>query len=334
MSSSQQQQRRALVTGAAGFVGRHLCRELAARGVIVHGTRRPHPGQSVAMVEAAMLHEAEISDRERLTAILREVEPTEIYHLAGLADVGAAWRQREQTYRVNVWGCLELLEAIVTIGMTNASLLVVGSSEEYGTVPAEEQPIHEDRPLAPRSPYGASKACQEILACQYARAFGLGVLVARPFNHAGPGQQTGFVCSDFARQIAAIELGLEEAPLRVGNLSAQRDFTDVRDVVRAYADLIEKGRPGVAYNVCSGRPVPIEDILGILRESAHQRIAVARDSERMRPSDTPIFVGSSERLQRDTGWSPQIALEQTLRDVLAYWRATLGAEGASARRGP
>ncbi|MBI2080707.1 MAG: GDP-mannose 4,6-dehydratase, partial [candidate division NC10 bacterium] len=225
----------------------------------------------------------------------------------------------------NAGGTVSLLEAAAAAA-PGARVLVIGSAEAYGEVEEDDLPLTEDRPLRPLTPYGLSKAAAEKVALFYARSRGLPVLVARAFNHTGPGQEPTFVCSDFARQIARIEAGLTGAVLRVGDLTARRDFSDVRDVVRAYDLLLEKGTPGETYNVCSGRAWSIGEILEILRGLAGTPIAVEADPTRGRSEDVPVLVGSFAKLEAATGWRPAIPLPRTLKDLLDSWRAVVEKE--------
>jgi GDP-4-dehydro-6-deoxy-D-mannose reductase len=222
------------------------------------------------------------------------------------------------------------MEGVRSLGLSSR-IQVAGSSEEYGLVDPDELPITESQPLRPLSPYAVSKVSQDMLAYQYHQSYGLDVVRTRGFNHTGPRRGSVFVCSNFAFQIASIELGRQEPVLRVGNLEARRDFTDVRDMVRAYALALEKGKPGEVYNICSGRSVSIQHVLDLLLERTTAKIAVETDPQRLRPSDVPVLEGSAERFHADTGWQPRIPFEQTLADLLDYWRARLAERTAVPR---
>jgi GDP-4-dehydro-6-deoxy-D-mannose reductase len=198
--------------------------------------------------------------------------------------------------------------------------MVPGSAEAYGRIDPKDMPITESQPLRARNPYGLSKASQEMIAQYYQETFGMNIFLTRSFHYTGPGQPTGFVCSDFAKQIAEIERGMKDPVISVGNLKAKRDFLDIRDVVRAYWVIVEEGRPGVVYNVCSGRSVAIEEVLDTLVGMSHARISVSVDPARLRPVDVPDFVGDNSRLVRETSWRQRIALADSLRDVLEFWR--------------
>lgn len=294
---------RALVTGAAGFVGRHLVSGLLAAGDEVHETDR-HLG-------------LDILDPPGLAELFGTIHPEVVFHLAGQADVGGSWSSPVETFRINAEGTMNVLLAAVHAGVER--VVAVSSADVYGQVPEAELPITEDRPLRPVSPYGASKASADLIALQAHLGHGLAVLRARPFNHLGPGQSDRFVASAMASRIAHNELsGNEEVP--VGNLSARRDFTDVRDVVRAYRLLAERGEPGEAYNVCSGRDVAVQEIADRLVALADGPMALVPDPDLLRPVDTPVLRGDPTRLRKATGWEPTITLDQTLADVLDDWR--------------
>lgn len=294
---------RALVTGAAGFVGRHLVAGLRAAGDEVHETDR-HLG-------------LDILDPAGLDELFAATRPEVVYHLAGQADVGGSWTSPVETFRINAEGTMNVL--LAAVGAEVHRVIAVASADVYGQVPEAELPIGEDRPLRPVSPYGASKASADVVALQAFLGHGLGVIRARPFNHLGPGQSDRFVASAVASRIARNEMeGESEVP--VGNLSARRDFTDVRDVVRAYRLLAERGVPGEAYNVCSGQDVAIQEVADRLVALADGPMALVPDPELLRPVDTPVLRGDCTRLHEATGWSPEITLDQTLADVLDDWR--------------
>jgi GDP-4-dehydro-6-deoxy-D-mannose reductase len=255
-------------------------------------------------------------------AALERVRPSVVYHCAGIADVNAAWRSSTPALRVNVMGTHFLLEALRAARL-DVPVLVVASELVYR---ASTGPIDVDITVAPSSPYGLSKLAQETIAM---RASWCPVFVARSFNHAGPRQSDAYVTSSFARQIAEIEAGLRDPVLRVGNLESQRDITDVRDTVRAYRAIVERGRVRQPYNVCCGRAYRIEDLVRLLLSQARVAIDVQADRDRLRPSDTPVVLGSYARLAADTGWAPQIPIERTLADLLGYWRGVTAARGAA-----
>jgi len=310
---------RYFITGIAGFVGQHLAAYLTAEGHEAVGLALAAGRRSDARPAWVKVHEGDICHGERVRALLKEVRPERIVHLAARASVADSLRDPWGTFAVNAGGTVSLLEAAAAAAPV-ARILIIGSAEAYGEVREEELPLTEGRPLQPLTPYGISKAATEQLARFYGRARRLRVVVARAFNHTGPGQEPTFVCSDFARQIARIEAGLGSAVIRVGDLTARRDFSDVRDVVRAYVLLLEKGDAGEVYNVCSGKAWSIGEILDILRGLAESPIAVEADPTRGRSEDVPTLVGSFAKLEAATGWRPGIPLERTLKDLLDFWR--------------
>jgi GDP-4-dehydro-6-deoxy-D-mannose reductase len=294
---------KALVTGADGFVGRHLVAWLQEAGDDV--------------VETDRHHGLDILDPEALRAFVAGVQPEVVYHLAGQADVGGSWASPVATFRLNAEGTMNVLLAAVAAGVSR--VVAVSSADVYGRVGEDELPIAENAELRPVSPYGASKAAADLIALQTHLGHGLGVVRARPFNHLGPGQSDRFVASALASRVARNELdGTEEVP--VGNLTSRRDFTDVRDVVRAYRLVAERGEAGVAYNVCSGRDVAVQELADRLVAMADRPMRLVPDPDLARPVDTPVLRGDPSRLQAATGWSPSIPLEQTLADVLDDWR--------------
>jgi GDP-4-dehydro-6-deoxy-D-mannose reductase len=314
-----------LVTGAAGFAGSHLVDQLLAHedADIVAWDRaasrapaRPLPGGRVAKPLTI-----DLLDREAVATALADLRPAIIIHCAGAAQVASAWRESTLALETNVLGTHFLLEAVRRARL-DARVLVIGSALVYG---ASADPLTEEAPLGPSNPYGVSKLMQELVALDAARE-GLPVVPVRPFNHIGPRQQPTFAASSFARQIALAEAGRLAPVLKVGNLDARRDLTDVRDTVRAYRLLARHGRPGRPYNVCSGRAPSMGDILDRLRSLARIPVGIEVDPELLRPSDNPIIVGDARRLRDETGWKPAIALDQTLRDLLDHWRASVTPE--------
>jgi len=257
-------------------------------------------------------HAVDLLDRASVREALAATRPSVIYHCAGFADVHDAWRAPARALRVNALGTHHLLEAAREAGLS-CRVLVTGSALVYR--PAAD-PLTEDSPIGPASPYGVSKLAQEMTAA----ASPLPVMIVRPFNHAGPGQSASYATSAFAQQVAEIEAGSREPILRVGNLDARRDITDVRDTVRAYEALAERGTPHMPYNVCSGRARSMRELLDILLSLSRVRVRVEVDPSRLRPSDNPVIAGSHDRLTRDTGWRPEIPIEQTLADLLQHWR--------------
>jgi GDP-4-dehydro-6-deoxy-D-mannose reductase len=310
-----------LVTGATGFAGGHLVECLKTEAAVVAWGRpggRPQPGSSTAIWQAV-----DLTDREDVARAIAETRPSRIFHLAGAPNVATSWLNPVGQLSVNALGTHYLLEAVRRAGCP-CRLLVVSSGQIYR--PSEE-PIDEDAPLGPSNPYGFSKLAQDQLALRASRDEHVDIVLARPFNHVGPRQQPGFAVSSFARQIARIELGLEAPRIRVGNLEARRDITDVRDVVRAYVRMMEAAESGRAYNVCSGRSWRIRDLLHELLHLARTTIDVEIDPTRFRPNDVPTVQGDGSRLRSELGWTPTIRVEQTLLDTLAWWRDHATSEG-------
>jgi len=301
---------RVLVTGGGGFVGRHLRCHLETAGDDVTVTDRSIDG-------------CDILDAPALLDRFRTVRPEVVYHLAGASDVGGSWSNPQATFRANAEGTLNVLWAARESGCER--VLTVGSADIYGKVTAEDLPITEDQPLRPVSPYAASKCAADHVALQAFLGYGQEVIRARPFNHLGPGQTDRFVAPALAGRVARNELTGEDAVL-VGNLSPKRDFTDVRDVVRAYRLIVERGTAGEVYNVCSGRAIAVQELADQLIAMAKRPMRLEPDPELQRPVDIPVLLGDSSRLRRDTGWEPEIPLEQTLRDLLDDRRRAAAAE--------
>lgn len=302
---------RALVTGAGGFVGRHLVAHLEAEGDEVHASDTRRGG-------------ADVTDAEAVAAEVREAAPEVVYHLAGWADVGGSWANPTAAFRVNAEGTLNVLLAAAEAGVER--VVAVSSADVYGKAAPEEMPLTEESPLRPASPYAASKVAADFLGLQAWLGRGLPVLRVRAFNHLGPGQNDRFVASALASRIARAERDGGEV-LAVGNLTARRDYTDVRDVVRAYRLLAVSGEPGEAYNVCSGVDHAVQEVADLLLARARVDLRFETDPELLRPVDLPVLRGSHAKLTEATGWEPEIPFEQTLDDLLADWRARVAAEG-------
>jgi GDP-4-dehydro-6-deoxy-D-mannose reductase len=303
-----------LVTGATGFAGSHLLEHLLEHEPHVTawghtgGRALPETNAGDRVAWAAV----DVTDADAVAASLARIRPSAVYHCAGVADVHGAWTDSARALRVNVLGTHTLLTALDRLGL-NPPVVITGSALVYRP---SSQALSEDSPLGPSSPYGVSKLAQEMLAESSTGH----IVVARPFNHAGPRQSASYVTSSFARQIAEAEAGLREPILRVGNLDARRDITDVRDTVRAYRMLIAHGHPRRPYNVCRGDAFRVGDLLESLLAHATLRVRVEIDPARMRPSDNPVVLGNPARLHQDTGWTPRIPIDQTLSDLLEYWR--------------
>lgn len=317
---------RALITGVTGFVGSHLADYLLAEQpeVEIFGTRRWRSRmENIEHLDGRLqLRECDLRDPAAIQGVLAEVRPDYIFHLAAQSFVPASWRAPSETLMTNILGQTNIFEAVRVLEL-DPVIQIAGSSEEYGLVLPDEVPIKETNPLRPLSPYAVSKVAQDLLAYQYFRSYGLKTVRTRGFNHTGPRRGEVFVTSNFAKQIASIEAGLREPVIRVGNLDAQRDFTDVRDIVRAYWLAVSEATPGEVYNLASGRAVTIRELLDQLLALSDTEVEVQVDPDRLRPSDVEILLGDYSKFRSDTGWEPSIPLEQTLKDTLDYWRQKL-----------
>jgi GDP-4-dehydro-6-deoxy-D-mannose reductase len=312
-----------LVTGAAGFAGSHLVDALTADAADVVGWYRP--GGRSGSQSGVQWTPVDILDRDGVTRGLEAANPGVVFHCAGTAHVGGSWRDSLTPLETNVLGTHYLLDALRRAGLS-PRIVVTGSALVYRPSTAA---LSEDAPLVPSSPYGLSKLAQEMAALGAARD-GLAVIVARPFNHAGPRQDSSYATASFARQIALAEAGLGPETIIVGNLEARRDVMDVRDTVRAYRALAQRGVPGRVYNVCSGQAYAVRELLERLISMARVRLEVRPDPALFRPSDNPIVLGDPSRIMQETGWRPTIPIEHTLRDLLDYWRERI----AEDRRSP
>ncbi len=320
---------RVLITGIDGFVGSHMAEFLLRQqGVEVHGTVfDPAQSQLIRhLKDRLVLHRADILDGAAIERLVGSVSPDRIIHLAGQAFIPSSVSDPVHTFRTNIMGGVAVLDAVrktLTTGTRSAAVLMVSSGEVFGTVEASRQPLTEEMPLQPVNPYAASKAAIDLIAQEYHRTFHVDVIVVRPFNHAGPRQSPAFVCSDFGRQFAEFAQGRKKPELAVGNLDTRRDFTDVRDVVRAYWMLLERRVDDRIFNVCSGIPVRIHDIIDALADISGIRAEIRQDERRIRAHEAPLVLGSPARLQRATSWRPEFTLRQTLSDVFTYWTSEL-----------
>jgi GDP-4-dehydro-6-deoxy-D-mannose reductase len=266
------------------------------------------------------LVESDLRDLSSVRALLEATNPTHVIHLAAQSFVQASWRSPAETLSTNILAQVNLLEGLRGLKMS-PRFLVVGSSEEYGLVEEDELPIKETNPLRPLSPYAVSKVGQDLMGYQYWKSYGLPIVRSRAFNHEGPRRGDVFVTSNFARQVAEIEAGLRDPVVYVGDLAPRRDYSDVRDIVRGYWALVERGEPGEVYNLCSGRAWTIRQVLDLLLEQARVKsIRVETDPARLRPSDVPVLEGDPSKIEKATGWKVEIPFERTLKDLLAYWR--------------
>ena len=311
---------KALIIGAAGFVGKYLIDHLRDdRGWSVSASKLPFEQLDARDTD---IFDLDILDREAVTALLHKVQPDYIFHLAAQSSVALSWKQPGLTVDVNIKGTVNILEAIRVLDK-KPRILLIGSGEEYGHILPEDIPVSEETPLRPGNIYAVTKACQGMLGKIYADAYNLDIVSVRAFNHIGPGQASSFVVSDFCRQVAEIEAGKQEPVIRVGNLSAQRDFTDVRDVVRAYGLLIEHGLSGEVYNVGSGKAVKIKDILDMILEQSSADISTEIDKSKFRPVDITVIQVDTKKIKERTGWIAQIDIRQTSAETLDFWRKNI-----------
>jgi len=320
---------RILITGITGFVGSHLAEYAIKMGARVFGSVRwrskteniDHLRSQITLIES------DLRDFSSTHALVGQVKPDLAVHLAAQSFVGASWKAPAETFQTNVISQVNLLEAIRAERLSTR-ILIIGSSEEYGYALDHELPITEASPLRPLSPYAVSKVTQDLMGYQYWKSYGLPIVRARAFNHEGPRRGEVFVTSNFAKQIAEIEAGVQEPVVYVGNLEARRDYSDVRDIVRGYWVLLERGEPGEVYNLCSGRSWAIQEVLDfLLRHALVSGIAVKEDPARLRPSDVPNLLGDASKIRKALGWAPEISFEQTLLDALEYWRRRIKAVG-------
>ena len=310
---------KALIIGAAGFAGGYLIRELVSAGWEVHASCLANE----EIKEDCTVHALDIMDKGQILSVVNSVMPDVIYHLAAQSSVAVSWKKPQLTAEVNVIGTINVLEALREAEKKDIRIVLTGSGEEYGYIREGACPLSEDEVLRPGNIYAATKACQGMIGEIYAKAYKMDIVMVRAFNHSGPEQADIFVISNFCKQAAEIEIGLKEPVIHVGNLEAMRDFTDVRDVVRAYRLLGEKGKSGQTYNVGRGKAVKISRILEMILEMAEMNIEVRSDPDRMRASDIPIIEPDVSKIYADTGWKAEISMEQTIRDTLNSWRTKL-----------
>jgi GDP-4-dehydro-6-deoxy-D-mannose reductase len=315
---------KALITGISGFAGSHLAEFLIEKGYEVFGTffDKSTFSNLNGLVNKIKVYRCDIRNYDALKNVIEDVKPDEIYHLAAISFVPTSLKEPKLTFDTNLYGTLNLYQAVIDLEM-NPMILFVGSADEYGIVNENDLPIKEECPLNPMNPYSISKTSADFLSFFYFKNYSLNIIRVRPFNHIGPKQSPEFVASDFAKQIAEIEKGLREPIIKVGNLEAKRDFTDVRDMVRGYWLALDKGEPGKVYNICSERAIQIKGLLNHLLELSSRKVEIMKDQKRMRPSDNPILQGDSSKFRRRSGWKPEILLDKTLKDILEYWRKVL-----------
>ncbi len=308
--------RKAMIIGAAGFVGSYLIQYLKEDGMEVYATKLPH---EKIENEDARIFDLDILDREAIVSLLFEIRPDYIFHLAAQSSVGLAWKNPGLTIDVNIKGSVNVMDAVREL-YYKPRVLLIGSGEEYGHIKPGETPIGEENMIRPGNIYAATKVCQNMIGNIYAQAYDMELMMVRAFNHIGPTQAPMFVVADFCKQVAEIEQGLRNPVMYVGNLEAKRDFTDVRDVVRAYALLIKYGMPGETYNVGSGYAISIREILDDIIALSPCDITVEVDANKLRPVDVPIIAADIAKIKELTGWEPRISLKQTIKETLDYWR--------------
>jgi len=314
---------RVLITGITGFAGSHLAEytladqpEVEVFGIVRWRSRMENVLHFRDKVE---LIEADVKDMVSLQSCLAHIKPDRIFHLAAQSFVPTSWKCPAETFATNAIGQINLFEAALSLKLS-PRIQVAGSSEEYGQVYPDEVPMKETNPLRPLSPYAVSKVAQDMLGWQYFRSYGLPIVRTRGFNHTGPRRGDVFVTSSFAKQIAEVEKGKRKPVIYVGNLEAKRDFTDVRDMVRAYWLSLEKGEPGEVYNIGSGRSYSVREVLDTLLSLSKVKVKVEVDAKRLRPSDVPILLSDCTKFRKLTGWEPRIPFQQTMGDLLEYWR--------------
>lgn len=309
--------KKALIIGGAGFVGKYLAEYLVKDcGYQVCSTKMKNEVLDGAGYEVKDMN---LLVKEEVEKVIEEYSPEYIFHLAAQSSVAVSWSNPGLTVDVNIKGTLNLLDVLKEMEY-KGRVLLIGSGEEYGRINPDEVPIVEDTVLRPGNIYAATKSCQNMIGGIYARAYDLGLVMVRAFNHVGPKQSPQFVVSDFCKQVVEAEKGMREPVIHVGNLKAKRDFTDVRDVIAAYECLIRQGKVGETYNVGSGTAYSIEEILNKIIEISGQEIQVEVEAERLRPIDVPIIVADVTKIKSETDWEQKISLEQTLKDTLDYWR--------------
>ncbi len=312
---------RSLVIGAGGFVGGYLISELWSRGDKVFATKLPGEKINFFTGAEAEFEEAELDilDEKAVGELLLRVKPECIFHLAAQSSVALSWKRPALTVDINIKGCINLLEAVRAMG-TSCRVLLIGSSEEYGSAADRSEPVNETVPPEPANIYAISKLAQNMIGSLYCKAYNMDIISVRAFNHIGPGQLPQFVVSDFCMQAAEIAGGKREPMIYTGNLAAKRDFTDVRDIVRAYAALSVNGRSGETYNVGSGCAVSLQSVLEKIIELSETDIRIETDKTRFRPVDVPFIEADTGKLRGDTGWEPMIPLERSLGDIIGFWR--------------
>jgi GDP-4-dehydro-6-deoxy-D-mannose reductase len=307
------------VTGATGFVGNHLFDLLSKTEAEFFGICFPEEPEPGKYPPGFHMHKADVRSEKEIEESIKFSKPEYIIHLAAVSNVGQSWKKRKETFEVNIMGTFYLFEA-VRKHASKARVLFISSSDVYGLLEPHSKPLTEKEPVRPVSPYGFTKMSGENLCRYYSKIEGLDIITARAFPHTGPGQSPDFVCSDWASQIARIEKELSPPIIKVGNIEAERDFIDVRDVVKAYFSLIKKGRRGHIYNVSSGRALSLKKVLDMLLEYSGVEIDIKKDKTKLRKVDIPVLVGDNRKIREEISWTPEVPMEQTLLDLLQYWR--------------
>jgi GDP-4-dehydro-6-deoxy-D-mannose reductase len=329
---------RILITGVTGFVGSHLVDYLLDRGhTEIWGTIRWRSKTDnidhIARGERLRLFECDLRDSSSVRNLIDESRPDYIFHLAAQSFVPTSWHAPNETLSTNISGTLNIFEAVRSLGIS-PRIHVAGTSEEYGLVLPNETPVQESNPLRPLSPYAVSKVAADLLGYQYFHSYAQHIVRTRAFNHTGPRRGEVFVTSNFAKQVAEVEAGTRPPVIKVGNLDAVRDFSDVRDIVRAYWMALERGEPGEVYNIASGTGAAVRQVLDTLLEIGGVSVRVETEPARLRPSDVPRLVGDSSKFRAATGWRPEISLRQTLQDLLDFWRARISRPAVPGRPSP
>jgi GDP-4-dehydro-6-deoxy-D-mannose reductase len=314
---------RVLITGITGFAGSHLAEYVLAKHAdveIVGILRWRSRTENIESIKNRIsLLECDLRDATSVKQLIAKVRPDKIFHLAAQSFVPSSWNAPAESLSTNILGQLNIFEAIREVGI-EPWVQIACSSEEYGLVLENELPIKETNPLRPLSPYAVSKVGQDYLAYQYFKSFGLKAVRTRGFNHDGPRRGDVFVSSNFAKQLVEVEAGKKPPVIHVGNLEARRDFSDVRDIIRGYWLSLERCEPGEVYNICSGKDYSIQTVLDRLIELSGVEVTIEQDPARLRPSDVPVLLGDNGKFREATGWEPQIPYDQTLQDMLDYWR--------------
>jgi len=315
--------KKVLITGINGFVGSHLAEYVIENNLgEVYGTVRGKTPSYVNLEKVLgkiSIMSCDLVDAFSTDNVVKEIQPDIVFHIAAQAFVPASWKSPAETMSSNVLGSLNLFEAIRRNNI-DPHIQIACSSEEYGLVHKNEVPIKETNPLRPLSPYGVSKVAMDLLGYQYFKSYGMKIVRTRAFNHSGPRRGQEYVDSNWARQVALIEKGKQKPELFVGNLTARRDFTHVRDIVRAYWVAATKATPGEVYNICTGKDYSMQEVLDMLLKMTDKKIKITQDPERMRPSDVQVLLGDCSKFMKETGWKPEISYEQTLKETLDYWR--------------